>query len=138
MQSVLTENTDLLETKLVDILDEFQLPDDKTLSIVKEEEENSLILVTATTNESKHQQPVPRRKGRLAEFPDSEYSDYSDFYYYESDYSDSDSDYSQLSNQKKLPNWAVSPYDLGGHSPYFSSQKIFSSSSSFYFLVFSR
>ena len=118
MQSVLTENTDLLETKLVDILDEFQLPDDKTLSIVKEEEENSLILVTATTNESKQQQPVPRRKGRLAEFPDS--------------------DSSQLYNQKKLPNWTVSPYDLGGHSPYFSSQKIFSSSSSFYFLVFSR
>ena len=37
-----------------------------------------------------------------------------------------------------LPNWTVSPYDLGGHSPYFSSQKIFSSSSSFYFLTFSR
>lgn len=62
MESVLTENTDLLETKLVDILDEFQLPDNKTLSIVKEEEENSLILVTATTNESKQQQPVTRRK----------------------------------------------------------------------------
>ena len=123
MQSVLTENTDLLETKLVDILDEFQLPDDKILSIVKEEEENSLILVTATTNESKHQQPVPRRERRLAE-------------YFDYDYSDSVS--SQLSNHKKLQSWTVSPYDLGGHSPYFSSQKIFSSSSSFYFLVFSR
>ena len=87
MQSVLTENTDLLETKLVDILDEFQLPDDKILSIVKEEEENSLILVTATTNESKQQQPVTRRKRKLDEFLGSG-----------SDYSDSDS--SQLSNHK--------------------------------------
>ena len=99
MQSVLTENTDLLETKLVDILDEFQLPDDKTLSIVKEKEDNSLVLVTA-----KSKQSVIKLK----------------------------------TNQKKLPNWTVSSYDLGGHSPYFSSQKIFSSSSSFYFLVFSR
>ena len=47
-------------------------------------------------------------------------------------------DNSSLKNQSHLPNWQVSPYDLGGHSPYFSSQKIFSSKTSFFFLVFQR
>ena len=37
-----------------------------------------------------------------------------------------------------IPNWTITPYDLGGHSPYFSSQKLFSSNSSFFFLIFSR
>ena len=51
MKSFLTEeNAEFLETKLVDILDEFQLSDSKTLTIVKENEENSLILVTSKKN----------------------------------------------------------------------------------------
>ena len=44
----------------------------------------------------------------------------------------------QQALSKNLPNLTVSPYDLGGHSPYFSSHKIFSSPSSFFFLTFSR
>ena len=85
-----------METKLVDILKDFQINDSKTLRIEEEQADDSLILVT-----TKNQEAVKE-------------------------------------DATNLPNWTVSPYDLGGHSPYFSSQKIFSSSSSFYFLVFSR
>ena len=100
MQNFTTEeNTELLETKLVDIMEDFSVTYNKTLTIEKVKEENSLILVTA-----KEHQPL------------------------------SDS----TTNGSKHPNWTVSPYDLGGHSPYFSSQKIFSSHSSFFFLIFSR
>ena len=97
MQSFITdENPDLLETKLVDILKDFQINDSKTLRIEEEQADDSLILV-----KTKNQEAVKE-------------------------------------DATNLPNWTVSPYDLGGHSPYFSSQKIFSSSSSFYFLTFSR
>ena len=41
------ENTELLETKLVDIMEDFHLDDNNVYSIVKEKEENSLILVSA-------------------------------------------------------------------------------------------
>ena len=34
--------------------------------------------------------------------------------------------------------WTVTPYDLGGHTSYFNSQKLFSSSSSVFFLAFQR
>ena len=100
MQSFITEeNKELLETKLVDIMEDFSLKDNKALTIEQIKEENSLILVT-----SKSLQPV-----------------------------------SEASSKKThLPNWTISPYDLGGHSPYFCSQKIFSSPSSFYFLIISR
>ena len=107
MQSFTTEeNAKLLETKLVDIMEDFELKDSKTVTIDLESEankivmeENSLTLVTSKT----HQPAI------------------------------------QVStNDAKLPNWVVSPYDLGGHSPYYRSQKIFSSSSSFFFLTFSR
>ena len=101
MKSFLTEeNAELLETKLVDILDEFQLSNNKSLTIVKEKQEKSLILVT-----SKTAQPVSRQPA---------------------------------TDPKKLQDWTILPFDLGGHSQYFCSQKIFSSSSSFYFLTFSR
>ena len=97
MQSFITdENPDLLETKLVDILKDFQVNDSKTLRIEEEQADDSLILVTTKNHEAVKEDAT------------------------------------------NLPNWTVSPYDLGGHSPYFSSQKIFSSSSSFYFLTFSR
>ena len=101
MKSFLTEeNTEFLETKLVDILDEFQLSDNRSLTIVKEKQENSLILVT-----SKMALPFSKQPATVP---------------------------------KKLQDWTILPFDLGGHSPYFCSQKIFSSSSSFYFLTFSR
>ena len=86
------ENTELLETKLVDIMEDISLMNNKSLTIEKVKEENSLILVTAKYHEIAKGQPT---------------------------------------NEIKLPSWTVSPYDLGGHSPYFSSQKIFSSPSSF-------
>ena len=38
----------------------------------------------------------------------------------------------------QLPRWEVTPYDLGGHSPYFNSQKLFSASSSIFLLTFQR
>ena len=38
----------------------------------------------------------------------------------------------------QLPRWKVTPYDLGGHSPYFNSQKLFSASSSIFLLTFQR
>ena len=99
--NVLTaERTDLLETKLVDILEDFKLDQNKKVTIKKEGENGSLILVKAETHDY-----LPVDTGR---------------------------------NDIKLPNWAVSPYDLGGHSPYFSSQKMFSSQTSFFFMIFSR
>ena len=100
MQSFTTdEHEELLGTKLVDIMEDFTLSGNKTLTIVKEEEDNSLLLVTTKCqNQSSNKSST---------------------------------------NETQLPNWTVSPYDLGGHSPYFSSQKIFSSHSSFFFLIFS-
>ena len=101
MESFTTEeNTELLETKLVDIMEDFSVTNNKTLTIEKVKEENSMILVTA-----KNHKPLND---------------------------------SSIKTETQLPNWTVSPYDLGGHSPYFSSQKIFSSQSSFFFLIFSR
>ena len=39
----------------------------------------------------------------------------------------------------KLPDWVVTSYDLGGHSPYFNSQKkLFFTSSSIFLLTFQR
>ena len=35
-------------------------------------------------------------------------------------------------------NWRVTPYDLGGHTSYFNSQKLFTSGSSVFFLAFQR
>ena len=93
------ENPQLLETKLVEIMEDFELDGNNTLKVVEESTDGSLILVT-----TKHKEP----------------------------------DNEALNTKIKLPNWNVSPFDLGGHSPYISSQKIFSSQSSFYFLVFSR
>ena len=41
--------------------------------------------------------------------------------------------------QKEDPtNWTVTPYDLGGHTSYFNSQKLFTSGSSVFFLAFQR
>ena len=34
--------------------------------------------------------------------------------------------------------WRVTPYDLGGHTSYFNSQKLFTSDSSVFFLAFQR
>ena len=48
-------NIDLLETKLVDIMEDFEVTDSTALSIVKEAEENSLILVTAQSNQKSHE-----------------------------------------------------------------------------------
>ena len=85
MQNFTTEeNTELLETKLVDIMEDFSVTYNKTLTIEKVKEENSMILVTA-----KNHQPL----------------------------NDSST------NESKLPNWTVSPYDLGGHS--MQSENIF-------------
>ena len=47
----------------------------------------------------------------------------------------------QTSSQEvdQLPDWIVTSYDLGGHSPYFNSQqKLFSTSSSIFLLTFQR
>ena len=38
----------------------------------------------------------------------------------------------------QLPRWKMTLYDLGGHSPYFNSQKLFSASSSIFLLTFQR
>ena len=101
MQSFTTdEHEELLGTKLVDIMEDFTLSGNKALTIVKEKEDDSLLLVTTKC----HNQTLHKSS----------------------------------TNETQLPNWTVSPYDLGGHSPYFSSQKIFSSHSSFFFLIFSR
>ena len=71
MQSFTTdENAELLETKLVDIMEDFSVTNNKTLTIEEVKEENSLILVTANTNND------------------------------------------SSTNESKLPNWTVSPYDL--------------------------
>ena len=35
-------------------------------------------------------------------------------------------------------NWTVTPYDLGGHTSYFNSQKLFTCGSSVFFLAFQR
>ena len=48
-------NTELLETKLVDIMEDFEVTDSTALSIVKEAEENSLILVTSQSNQQSHE-----------------------------------------------------------------------------------
>ena len=48
-------NIELLETKLVDIMEDFEVTDSTALSIVKEAEENSLILVKAQSNQQTHQ-----------------------------------------------------------------------------------
>ena len=93
------EDESLIETKLVDILEDFQLESNTTLEIVKQKEEGSLTLVNTT---AKTKQSV--------NFDSSE--------------------------NTKLPNWTISPYDLGGHSPYFNSHKIFASNSSIFFLLF--
>ena len=47
-------NIELLETKLVDIMEDFEVTDSTALSIIKESEENSLILVTAQSNQQSH------------------------------------------------------------------------------------
>ena len=96
----MTENTKFLETKLVSIMEDFELSDDKSLVIEKKSDEGSLILVSAKSNYPATDQ-IPKE-------------------------------------ENNLPNWTVSPYDLGGHSPYFSSHKIFATPSSFFFMIFSR
>ena len=93
------ENIQLLETKLVDIVQDFELNSNNTLMVEEERKDGSLVLVNI------------RHKETLIHTSNT---------------------------QKELPNWNVAPFDLGGHSPYFSSQKMFSSKSSFFFLIFSR
>ena len=93
------ENTELWETKLVDIMEDFELDGNSTLNIEEENNDKSLILVNTKQKES---------------------------------------DNEAINSSIKLPNWNVAPYDLGGHSPYFNSHKMFASKSSFFFLVFSK
>ena len=120
------ENVNLLETKLVDILEDFEIEDNTTFNIVKKKEESSLIFVTEkslpeippapSVNETPPETMfswIRLKLGILSEQP-------------------------KQKAKPNIPNWTVSPFDLGGHSPYFDSQKMFSSPSSFFFLIFSR
>lgn len=98
-----SEKSDLKETKLVDIMKDFEIQsdtqDEKMKILEQPSKDESIILVKAGHYENFNQ---------------------------------------ETTNQTKLPNWTVSPYDLGGHSPYFSSQRMFTAPSSFFFLTFSR
>ena len=90
----------LQQTKLVDILEDFELNDiNNSLKVVEEAEKGSLTLIRTKDNQ-------PSKTKQLL--------------------------------KSKLPNWQITPYDLGGHSPYFNSQRLFSSQTSFFFLVFQR
>ena len=87
-----------METKLVDIMEDLDIDQNKSIVLEKEIEEGSLTLV-----KTKEQPKIL-----------------------------------ETLQENKLPNWKVSMYDLGGHSPYINSQKMFASNSSFFFLVFNR
>ena len=90
-----------LDTKLVDIMEDFELEDNKKF-VVEEvyEEEGYCTLLNVKKNETPDD-PAP-------------------------------------AVSLQLPRWKVTPYDLGGHSPYFNSQKLFSASSSIFLLTFQR
>ena len=90
----------LLETKLVDIVQDFSLEENKIFKIVEEvyTENACPILLKVEKKEVASSQEV-----------------------------------------NKLPEWVVTSYDLGGHSPYFNSQKkLFFTSSSIFLLTFQR
>ena len=90
-----------LDTKLVDIMEDFELEDNKKF-VVEEvyEEEGYCTLLNVKKNYT----------------PDD----------------------SSPTVSLQLPRWKVTPYDLGGHSPYFNSQQLFSASSSIFLLTFQR
>ena len=61
-------NIELLETKLVDIMEDFEVTDSTALSIIKEAEENSLILVTAQSNQQTHKTKSKVSKNSVEDF----------------------------------------------------------------------
>ena len=44
----------------------------------------------------------------------------------------------EAEQNEETTNWTVTPYDLGGHTSYFNSQKLFTCGSSVFFLAFQR
>ena len=105
-------NRYLLETKLVDILEDFKLETSDRLFLVEDITEGKLTLLrdqeTASTEASK--KGIVKRLTRRFE--------------------------KMLKTYEK--NWTVTPYDLGGHTSYFNSQKLFICGSSVFFLAFQR
>ena len=97
------ENKEKLETKLVDIVKDFSLEENKTFKIVE--------AATGTDNACPILLNV-KKKEEAQTLPQE---------------------------IDPLPDWTVTSYDLGGHSPYFNSQqKLFSTSSSIFLLTFQR
>ena len=94
------EDQSKLETKLVDIMEDFELQDKNDAIEIKEEIKADGFCT-------------------LLNVQKKEVSD-------------------DISTTSPLLPWRVTPYDLGGHSPYFNSQKLFSASSSTYLLTFQR
>ena len=97
----MTSVGDKLETKLVDILEDFELEENKKFEVDEEFEGGGFCTLL---NVKKKETP---------------------------------NDLPQTVSLQ-LPRWKVTPYDLGGHSPYFNSQKLFSASSSIFLLTFQR
>ena len=95
----MTSAGDKLETKLVDILEDFELEETKKF-VVEEEFEGYCTLLNVKKKET------PNDRSQTVSL--------------------------------QLPRWKLTPYDLGGHSPYFNSQKLFSASSSIFLLTFQR
>ena len=92
-------NRHLIETKLVDILEDFKLENRDRLFLKEYTTEGKLTLLGVNRNEE-----VPE----------------------------------EAEQNEDPTNWTVTPYDLGGHTSYFNSQKLFTCGSSVFFLAFQR
>ena len=105
-------NRHLIETKLVDILEDFKLENRDRLFLVEYITEKKITLLGVSRNEDQETilKTLSRRFKNILTTKQNE-------------------------NQT---NWTVTPYDLGGHTSYFNSQKLFTSGSSVFFLAFQR
>ena len=110
-------NRHLIETKLVDILEDFKLENRDRLFLVEHITVGKLTLLWVRKKEtaSPKEGILKTLRHRFEKMQ------------------------MLKTNQKEEPtNWTVTPYDLGGHTSYFNSQKLFTCGSTVFFLAFQR
>ena len=111
-------NRHLIETKLVDILEDLKLENRDQIFLVEYITEGKLTLLGVSRNEDQETilKTLSRRFKKMPKNGEEE----------------------GTKENEDQTNWTVTPYDLGGHTSYFNSQKLFTCGSSVFFLAFQR